>query len=204
MDKSGKSRKNRERPKKDKKGRTSPDREAPPFETPPPRLAALELLHIQAKNIIIRVLLRCLESLSLAETLCKACRSAAVKFSPETVWGSRHGKCGEISGKFLLFLFPREKKLESAHQSFARQLSLRFSPDALQLQMPNSLVFFHSAAICSGESRLRGSQRFESPPVRSDSKAHDSNRKAKCRSNRCGAFTFFTYKIGFKLPTSIR
>ena len=31
----GKSRKNRESPKKDKKGRTSPDRETPPFETPP-------------------------------------------------------------------------------------------------------------------------------------------------------------------------
>ena len=34
-DKSGKSRKNRESPKKDKKGRTSPNRETPPFETPP-------------------------------------------------------------------------------------------------------------------------------------------------------------------------
>ena len=36
--KSGKSQKNRESPKKDKKGqkgRTSPDRETPPFETPP-------------------------------------------------------------------------------------------------------------------------------------------------------------------------
>ena len=41
-DKSGKSRKNRESPKKgQKKGRTSPDRETPPFETPP-RLAALD------------------------------------------------------------------------------------------------------------------------------------------------------------------
>ena len=28
-------RKNRESPKKDKKGRTSPDQETPPFETPP-------------------------------------------------------------------------------------------------------------------------------------------------------------------------
>ena len=36
----GKIRKNRESPKKDKKGRTSPDRETTPFETP--RLAALE------------------------------------------------------------------------------------------------------------------------------------------------------------------
>ena len=42
-DKSGKSRKNRESPKrtkKDKKGRTSPDRETPRLK--PPRLAALE------------------------------------------------------------------------------------------------------------------------------------------------------------------
>ena len=39
--KSGKSQKNRESPKKDKKGRTSPDRETPPFQTS--RLAALEI-----------------------------------------------------------------------------------------------------------------------------------------------------------------
>ena len=31
------------RTKKDKKGRTSPDRETPPFETPPARLAALDI-----------------------------------------------------------------------------------------------------------------------------------------------------------------
>ena len=30
---------------------------------------------------------------------------------------------------------------------------------------------------------VRGSQRFESPPVRSDLKSHDLNRKAKNRSN---------------------
>ena len=41
--KSGKSQKNRESPKKDKKGRTSPDRETPLFETPP--LAALDKQH---------------------------------------------------------------------------------------------------------------------------------------------------------------
>ena len=39
--KSGKSRKNRESPKKDKKGRTSPDRETPRLN--PPCLAALEM-----------------------------------------------------------------------------------------------------------------------------------------------------------------
>ena len=41
----GKSQKNRERPKKDKKGRTSPDRETPPFKTP--RLADLDNFLIQ-------------------------------------------------------------------------------------------------------------------------------------------------------------
>ena len=39
------------RTKKDKKGRTSPDREPPPFETPPPpRLAALETNASDSKN----------------------------------------------------------------------------------------------------------------------------------------------------------
>ena len=46
--------------------------------------------------------------------LCKACRSAAEKFSPGTASGSRHGKCREQFGEILLFLFPQEMKLESA------------------------------------------------------------------------------------------
>ena len=73
--------------------------------------------------------------------LCKACRSAAVKFCPETVRGSCHGKCREISGEILLFLFPQETKLESAW-NFSRQISRHFSPDASQLQMPNFVAFF--------------------------------------------------------------
>ena len=73
--------------------------------------------------------------------LCKACRSAAVKFSPETAHGSRNGKCHEISGEILLFLFPQETKLESV-QIFSRQISRLFPPDALQLQMPEFMSFF--------------------------------------------------------------
>ena len=76
---------------------------------------------------------------------CKTCTSAAVKNCPEIVRGSRHGKCCEISGGILLFLFPQETKLESA-QIFSRQISHHFSADALQLQMPNGV--FHSADVC--------------------------------------------------------
>ena len=48
-EKSGKSQKGQKRTKKDRKGRTSPDQETPPFE-PPPRLAALELCKAAAKS----------------------------------------------------------------------------------------------------------------------------------------------------------
>ena len=64
-----------------------------------------------------------------------------MKSSPENVRGSCHGKCREISGEMLLFLFPQEMKLESA-QNFARQISRHFSRDFLQLQMPNLMAFF--------------------------------------------------------------
>ena len=47
--KSGKSRKNRESPKKDKKGRTSPDRETL-FEPPPPFSGAWLLLSVSARS----------------------------------------------------------------------------------------------------------------------------------------------------------
>ena len=73
--------------------------------------------------------------------LCKACRSAAVKFCPETARGNRHGICREISGESLLLLYPQETKLESAWD-FSRQISRHFSPDTLQLQMPNFMAFF--------------------------------------------------------------
>ena len=72
---------------------------------------------------------------------CRACRSAAVIFYPETARGSRHGKCREISGEILLFLFPRETKLEST-QNLSRQISRHFSPDALQLQMLDVMALF--------------------------------------------------------------
>ena len=64
-----------------------------------------------------------------------------MKFSPETVRGSCHGKCREISGEILLLLFPQETKLESA-QNFSRRISRHFSRDVLQLQMPNFMAFF--------------------------------------------------------------
>ena len=73
--------------------------------------------------------------------LCKACRSAAVKFCPDTARGSRHGKCSEISGEIFLLLFLQETKLESAW-NFSRQISRHVSPNALQLQMPNFMAFF--------------------------------------------------------------
>ena len=64
-----------------------------------------------------------------------------MKFSPEAVRGSCHGKCREISGEILLLLFPQETKLENA-QNFSRQISRHFSRDVLQLQMPNFVAFF--------------------------------------------------------------
>ena len=73
--------------------------------------------------------------------LCKACRSAAVKFCPETARKKGHGICREISGEILLFLFPQETKPESAWD-FSRQISRHFSPDGLQLQMPNFMASF--------------------------------------------------------------
>ena len=68
--------------------------------------------------------------------LCKACRSAAVKFSPETVRGSCPGKCREISGEILVLLFPQETKLESA-QNFSRQISRHFSRDVSRTVFAN-------------------------------------------------------------------
>ena len=72
---------------------------------------------------------------------CRACRSAAVKFSPEILHESCHGKCRDISGEISLLLVPQETKLENA-QNFSRQISRRFSRDVLQLQMPNFMAFF--------------------------------------------------------------
>ena len=64
--------------------------------------------------------------------LCRACRGAAMKFSPETMYGSRHGTWRAISGEILLSLFPQETKLESAQNS-SRQDSRHLSPDTLEL-----------------------------------------------------------------------
>ena len=79
---------------------------------------------------------------------CRACRSAAVIFSPEIVHESCHGKCREISGEILLLLVPQETKLENA-QNLSRQISRRFSRDVLQLQMRNFMGVFHSAGRLS-------------------------------------------------------
>ena len=62
-------------------------------------------------------------------------------FSLKSPRGIRRGKCHEISGEILLFLFPQETKLESA-QKFLWQIPRHFSPNALQLQMPNLMVLF--------------------------------------------------------------
>ena len=64
-----------------------------------------------------------------------------MKFSPEIVHESCHGKCREISGEISLLLVPQETKLENA-QNFSRQISRRFSRDVLRLQMPNFMAFF--------------------------------------------------------------
>ena len=75
--------------------------------------------------------------------LCKPCRSAAMNFSPETARGSCHEKCreisGEISGEFLLFLFPQERSSKVPRNFHDNR---HFSPDALQLQMPNFMLCF--------------------------------------------------------------
>ena len=101
-----------------------------------------------------------------SDHLCKACRSAAVKFCPETVRGNRHGICREISGEILLLIFPQEMKLESAWD-FSRQISRHFSPDALQLQMPNFMAFFilqtfvpEKSQTSESDSPLSGSDLF--------------------------------------------
>ena len=49
----------------------------------------------------------CLESQHKGH-FCGACRSAAVKVSPEIVHESCHGKCREISGEISLLLVPQE------------------------------------------------------------------------------------------------
>ena len=48
--------------------------------------------------------------MSAKDRLCSACRSAAMKISPETMGESGHGQRREISGEILLFVFPRETK----------------------------------------------------------------------------------------------
>ena len=81
--------------------------------------------------------------------LCKACRSAALKFPPETARGSRHGICCEVSSEILLFLFPQEVKLESAQApehfmiNFTPLFTTRFAAANAQFHS-----VFHSAAVC--------------------------------------------------------
>ena len=54
-----------------------------------------------------------MHEIAMIRRLCKARRSAAVIFSPETVRGSRYGKCREIFDEILLFFFPQETELKS-------------------------------------------------------------------------------------------
>ena len=75
--------------------------------------------------------------MSSLQGLQKCCRQILA----ETAHGSRHGKCREISGEILLFLFSLETKLESA-KNLSRIISHHFSPDALQLCMPDFMAFF--------------------------------------------------------------
>ena len=69
----------------------------------------------------------------------KCCRDI---FSWRTGRGSRHGKCREVSGENLLFLFPQETKLESG-QNFFTTNSTPFltrciaAANALFLHFPN-------------------------------------------------------------------
>ena len=71
--------------------------------------------------------------------VCKACRSAAGKFSPQTVEIAM-----ENAVKFLvkLFCFSSLRKQSS---KVPRRMSHHFSPDALQLHVPNFMDFF---ALC--------------------------------------------------------
>ena len=85
--------------------------------------------------------------------LCRACRSAAVKFSPETVRESCRGTWREISGESLLLLVPQETKLESA-LNFSRIISRHFSRDVLQLQMPDFTAFFTVQHVCPWQLKL--------------------------------------------------
>ena len=74
--------------------------------------------------------------------LCRLCRSAAVKSSPETVRESCRGKCREISGEISGFSSFLRKRISKVPTNFSRQISRHFSRDVLQLQMPNFMTFF--------------------------------------------------------------
>ena len=63
-----------------------------------------------------------------------------MKLCPETVCGSRHGKCREISGEILLLLLPQETKLETAW-NFSRQIPRHFSPTLCSCKCPDSWRF---------------------------------------------------------------
>ena len=77
--------------------------------------------------------------------LCKACRSAAVQFSPETVRGSCHGKCREISGEILLAPFLR-KRSSKAPRIFHDEFHATFHETLCSCKCPISWHF----SLCRG------------------------------------------------------
>ena len=78
---------------------------------------------------------------------CRVCRSAAVKFSPETVRGSCHGKCREISGEISLLLVPQENKARKRPELFTTNFTPLFTRRFAAANAQFHGVF-HSADVC--------------------------------------------------------
>ena len=72
--------------------------------------------------------------------LCRVCRSAAVKFSPETVRGSCHGKCRGISGEILRSSFLR-KRSSKAPRIFHNRFHATFHETFCSCKCPISWHF---------------------------------------------------------------
>ena len=83
---------------------------------------------------------------------CKACRSAAVKFSPETARGSRHEKCCEIFGEILLFVFSSNKRcfLNSVFQSGVFRVWLGSTRAEGTKMLENAGVFRYAFSLWRG------------------------------------------------------
>ena len=71
-----------------------------------------------------------------------------MKFSPETARGSRHKNCREISGEFLLFLFPQEAEARKCPEFFTTNV-MPFFTRRFAAANTKSHGVFHSADIMS-------------------------------------------------------